>query len=146
MNTNTVRQLIDEIANLAERVATFQARYGRNYTLKPGSPEEAWDLYNAIQDGQSIIAGMLEDDPRQNPHYRYGRWWERHEVLDTGVAQDLLAEAGHLLAHCAYASADADRTDYHYVMYTSQCNIAGMLHPVALQIAASGVTPTRYVS
>lgn len=129
--------ILEKTGKLVELTATFHALYGKDYRLKPGSPQEAWALYDSIYRTQVEIANLLDSYMIDAPHYRYGQWWERLDVMDVSIAQELLCEVSHLIACMAHHEVQQPETDYSYVIHRSQSAIAGMLHPAALQVAAS---------
>lgn len=136
MDVVTAREVMAETARLIEYSAAFQAAYGRFYTLKPGSPPDAWARYNGIMDSQTRIARLLNVTPGTQTPHRCGEWWKREDVIDTGVLRELAAEASNLLISCAFfeGAATHDR-DWSYVVELSQRSIAGMLHPSTLLMA-----------
>lgn len=133
MNIAIARRVVEETTALTELAAVFQARYGKTYRLKPGSPDEAWTLYNRILDQQRAIAGLLDSDVIEQPIYKHIRWWQQQDAMDTSVTQDLFSEAHQLLARCAYTEACAHDPRQSPGIACSQAVIAGMLHPHALQ-------------
>ncbi|MDX1993307.1 MAG: hypothetical protein SF029_13020 [bacterium] len=135
MDVVTAREVMTEAVRLAEHTARFQAKYGRFYTLKPGSPADAWALYQDILSDQCRIATLLDDASLEQLHHRCGAWWAREDVIDTGVVRELMAEVGNLLTCCAYFEASQDERDWSYAVQLSQRTIAGMLHPTSLQLA-----------
>jgi hypothetical protein len=128
MNTVTARRIAALIAELVELASIFQARYGKDYRMKPGSPAEAWDLHQAIFDKQSDIARLLDVEALEQPLKRLPDWWKYRETLDTSMAAQLLQEAAHLIACCA-AFETSPRAGSSPVVVTSQSVLAGMLHP-----------------
>lgn len=141
MNTATARKIIMETAELLALCSRFQALYGKDYRMKPGSPEDAWDLYQAIFDQQRMIAEMLDTDALERPLKRWGEWWNRQETIDIALVSELAKEASHLIACCAYNEADPQRyADNVGMVRTSQGVIAGLLHPAARQVALANVS------
>ena len=134
MNTVSARQLMAENAQLIEYASIFQARYGKQYRLKPGSPSEAWDLHQAIFDRQVAIAHLLDTAAIETPMQRCTPWWKWQDVIDTSVACTMAAEASHLIACCASFEAEP-RAASSPAVSASQAVIAGMLHPSALLVA-----------
>lgn len=138
MNISNAHMILVHTARLVELAATFEARYGSHYTLKPGSPDDAWTLYHKIFDLQCIIARSLNTLPSDSLQHKHGEWWKRQDVLDTKTAEAIACTAAHLIACTAsYMEYDQHSTeDWSYAMRNT-CNvIAGLLHPNALQIAA----------
>jgi len=134
MNTTTARQLSAKIAELIELASIFQARYGKQYRIKPGSPTEAWELHQAIFDQQAVIAQMLDDAALESPLRRCAPWWKWQDTVDTGTVSLIAAEVCHLIACCASFEAEP-RAAASPVIETSQAAIAGMLHPSAVMVA-----------
>lgn len=142
MNTANARTILAETARLVELTATFEARYGKNYRMSATSPTDAWKLHHAILDTQHIIAHLLDPNVIENPHNRYGKWWERHDVMEASMAQQLIAEVAHLIAVVAhYETNEQDgKATWSHALTTTQRAIAGMLHPQAFVIAGA-MTP-----
>lgn len=134
MNTATAHQLTARIAELIEFASVFQARFGKQYRIKPGSPADAWALYQAIFDQQVAVAALLDAAALDAPIRRCAPWWQWQDILDTGVAGMAGAEACHLIACCASFEA-VPRGATSPAIETSQRVIAGMLHPSALLVA-----------
>lgn len=134
MDIKKAHEVVSLAAHLVELTATFQTRFGRDYSLKPGSSSEAWTLYENVAYTQAEIARLLDAEATDSPHHRYGEWWLRRDVMDLGLTQQLLAEAGHLLACCATHDANQQPADFSYGVISSQMAIAGMLHPSSIQI------------
>jgi hypothetical protein len=134
MNTATARQLAAKVAELIEFASIFQARYGKQYRMKPGSPAEAWDLYNTIFDQQVAIAQLMDAAALENPARRSTPWWKWQETIDTGVVAMIAAEVSHLIACCACFEAEP-RAESSPAVGTSQSVIAGMLHPSTVLVA-----------
>ncbi len=134
MNVKNAHEIVVLAARLIEQTAMFQTCFGRDYILKPGSPSEAWALYESVAYTQAEIARLLDPETTDNPHHRHGEWWQRRDMMDVAVAQQLMIEAGHLLACCATHVANQPPTDFSYVIICSQMAIAGMLHPSSVQI------------
>src|SRR5690606_10323725 len=101
MNTSTAHTLISQAAHLVERTAAFQARYGDHYELKPGSPPDAWSHYDELLQLQSQIARLLDPAALDNAYSKYGKWWDRHDVIDSATAHAVMNEMVHLMACCA---------------------------------------------
>jgi hypothetical protein len=131
MNTTLARRIVVEVTALAELCAAFSAHYGRHYQLKPGSPKEAWTLYQEILDRQRVIAGLLDTSALEQPRTAHIRWWEQQDAIDTSVTQELFMEAHQLVIRCVYAEAGAQDTSPGITC--SQAIIAGLLHPNALR-------------
>jgi hypothetical protein len=135
MNTAIAREIAAKSAQLVALTAEFEATYGKNYTLKPGSPQDAWDLYDAVFQTESSLASLLDSAALLNPHHRYGKWWDRVETMETAIAQQLMLEARHLIARCAHHHVNQPDSDWSYAIQTAQCAIAGMMRPASLQLA-----------
>lgn len=133
MNTTQARTLLAEAAHLIELTATFQAAYGKDYHLKPGSPEDAWTLHDQIYELECRIASLLDEQALEHAYPPHGEWWERYDVMPTAIARELLASIGHLITCCARAS--TDNAEWSYAMQTVQQRIAGMLRPASHQVA-----------
>jgi hypothetical protein len=136
MNTTTARHLAARVTELIEQVSMFQARYGKDYCMKPGSPDEAWTLHQTIFDQQAAIASLLDADALGTPLRRTPTWWKWQDTMDTGVVMHLAQEASHLVACCAFYEADPEHAAPH-AMRATQATLAGMLHPSTLLVALS---------
>lgn len=135
MNTQTAQQILLKAAHLVELAATFQAHYGNDYRLKPGSPQGAWALYDEMVEVQSTIARLLSPTVLENHHTRYGKWWERQDTMNTGIAYALVQECSLLIA-CSVHADLVDEDKISYAVEAVQASIAGILHPASLQIGA----------
>ena len=134
MNTALARHLAAKVAELIEISSIFQSCYGKDYQMKPGSPEQAWDLYNAMMNQQTAIARLLDIDALEEPAQRLPQWWKWQEMMDTGMVAQMAQEAYHLIACCA--SYEAKPCGSHSpVISSSQRVIAGMLHPSTRMVA-----------
>jgi hypothetical protein len=136
MNTTQAHQLMVKIGQLIEFSSIFQARYGKQYRVKPGSPAEAWNLHQAIFDQQVAIAHLLDTAALEAPMSRSTPWWKWQDEIDTGVVCMIASEASHLIACCASFEAEP-RAAFSPAINASQAVIAGMLHPSALMVAQS---------
>jgi hypothetical protein len=145
MNTITARRIAAQIAELVELASIFQARYGKDYRLKPGSPADAWDMHRAIFDKQSDIARLLDIEALEQPLKRLPDWWKYRDTVDTGMATQLSQAAAHLIACCAAFEA-SPRADSSPVVATSQSVIAGMLHPSAVLVGMDGTGRVQMAS
>ncbi len=133
MNTTTARSLASRIAELIEITSIFQARYGKQYRMKPGSPAAAWDMHQSIFDHQVAIARLLDETALLSPR-QSATWWKWQETMDTAVASGVAQEISRLIAACACFEAEP-RAGESPMVTASQRAIAGMLHPSALMVA-----------
>ena len=131
MNINTAHRIVAHVANLTALASTFQAKFGRDYRLTGDSPAEAWELYRSIMAEQANIADLLETTALQTPYSRYGQWWERRDVIDQAMLNELAANAMSLVERCAYLAAEGRSTVNAPVLLIVQQAIAGLLHPAA---------------
>jgi hypothetical protein len=136
MKTAMACEILNEAARLLELTATFQARYGKQYRLKAGSPQEAWTLYDDISEMQTRVAALLDPQALEDSNSRYGHWWERMDVMDVNTAQMLVEEVGALISCCAYSDVKSPETSLTYMVLSKQSTIAGFLHPSSRMIAA----------
>ncbi|MEZ4669002.1 MAG: hypothetical protein R3E39_13935 [Anaerolineae bacterium] len=134
MNTILARRIAEKTAELVELTSKFQCLYGKAYNLKPGSPAAAWELYQAILDQQTAIAGLLDAGILEAPLQRLPQWWKRQDVMDTATATSLAQETWHLIAACACVEVTLGAT-VSPLMTTSQQVIAGVLHPSTRMLA-----------
>lgn len=139
MNLDKARTILNETTRLVELTATFQARYGKDYVMRVGTPQEAWQLHETILDSQAIIANLIEPDVKANPHYRYGKWWERGQVMSNCTAQQLMTEACRLMSVVAHfeVKTEEGKATWDHAITTTQSAIVGMLHPSTLEVVTS---------
>jgi hypothetical protein len=135
MNIQNTYEILNKAAQLVELSVTFQLKYGVHYILKPGSPAEAWSLYDQTLEIEAEIAALLDETPRDTPYSRHGKWWLRYDVMDHATARSLVAEAGNLIACTTHAAVDTER-ETAWSVISIQSVIAGMLHPISLQVGA----------
>jgi hypothetical protein len=142
----TALVLAQKISELVQQCASFQAKFGRYYTLKPGSPAEAWAMYHDIIGKQVEIASLLDAKILDMPQTSPDQWWKRHDVIDLAMVKTLMQQVSHLIATCAYHEAELEPTDWSYAVYSAQASIANMLHPSAKLLAFSSdpVKSERY--
>lgn len=143
MNSVVAAQIVAGVVRLTELSAVFQAKYGQDYLLKPGSPDEAWKLYRASFEQQAEIARMLDLECLESPFTRYGAWWGRREMVDTGILNELALEAFRLVSYCASYYSLSEGEACPLTMRLSQEAIAGMLHPAARQLGTDRIQPIR---
>ncbi|MFW5749057.1 MAG: hypothetical protein ACOCYT_05535 [Chloroflexota bacterium] len=138
MNTSVARTILNEAARLVELTATFQAYYGRGFKMSRNNPQPVWDQYNAIMDTQSIIANLLDPDALKEAHHRFGRWWERQDVMDAAMAQQLINEVSRLIASTAHVESHqaTDEDALCWGIKSTQRAIAGMLHPESYRVVS----------
>jgi hypothetical protein len=134
MNIVTAHQLMAEVAKLTEMSSIFQARYGKHYRMKPGSPAEAWDLHQSIVHQQTAIARLLDIPALERPLLRCAQWWKNQDAMDYSITASLAQEVIHLIACCASADVQA-HTVASPVIDVSQSIIAGLLHPSSVLVA-----------
>ncbi len=139
MNTQTARQIMNEVAQLNELVATFQATFGRSYQVKPNSPQDAQRLQETIFERECAIARLLDSETLMSPHYKVGMWWNRQDVMDMGVIQALVQEVCHLISCCAYFEVEQRGMSWSYAVNSAQNTIAGLLEPTSLQTALEAI-------
>lgn len=136
MNTQLANQIMDDAVRLLNLSAAYHARYGQDSSLRPGSPDDAWQLYNESIALQFRIVRLLDERAVENPHRLHGEWWVRDDVMDTATAQQLLQEVSHLIARCTYFEVNDNRDEWCYAIHVAQNTIAGLLHPNSLQLAS----------
>ena len=102
--------------------------------MKPGSPTQAWDLYQAMLNQQTAIAALLDVDALEDAGQRLPQWWKWQESIDTGMVAQMAQEAYHLIACCASFEANPNNNSSP-VIACSQRVIAGMLHPSTRMVA-----------
>lgn len=138
MKTSTARELVGKIAELIEFTSAFQCHYGKDYCMKPGSPDEAWEMHQMIFNQQVAIASLLDNDALDNPARTLPTWWKLRETLDSSSAIQISQEACHLIACCACYEANPV-SEPSPAIRSSQSVIAGMLHPSAVLVALDGL-------
>ncbi|MBA3868576.1 MAG: hypothetical protein H0X30_05445 [Anaerolineae bacterium] len=134
MNTAFARLLAAKVAELMETASIFQACYGKDYRMKPGSPTHAWDLYQSMLNQQTAIAQLLDIDALEDAALRLPQWWKWQESIDTGVIAQMAQETYHLIACCASFEANPTANSSP-VIGCSQRVIASMLHPSTRMVA-----------
>ena len=137
MNIATAHRIMMHISNIAALAATFQAKFGRDYRLNNDSPAQAWELYRQLMAEQTNIATELEPMAVETPYSRYGKWWERRDVIDSGLLNELSAEGMSLVERCAYLNAMEQSTVNAPSLVIVQQSIAGMLHPATRPTSVS---------
>jgi hypothetical protein len=145
MNTSMAHELAVKSAQLIELTSIFQSQYGKDYRMKPGSPEAAWEVQQAIFDLQGTLARLLDPYALENPLRRMTPWWKHQDVMDTGVATQIAQEVFHLIACCA-SQEYSTRGEPSPVIICSQRTIAGLLHSSSLLIALSDLEKARIAS
>jgi len=134
MKTANARLVATKVAELIETASIFQSCYGKDYRMKPGSPTQAWDLYQTMLNQQTAIAGLLDVDAVEDAAQRLPQWWKWQETIDTGMVAQMAQEAYHLIACCASFEANPGANSSP-VIACSQRVIAGMLHPSTRMVA-----------
>ena len=134
MNTTSARLLAAKVAELIEAASIFQACYGKDYCMKPGSPIQAWELYQTMLNQQTAIAQLLDLTAIENVAQQLPQWWKWQESIDTGIVAQMAQEVYHLIACCATLEANPTAKHSH-VIGASQRVIAGMLHPSTRMVA-----------
>ena len=134
MNTAFARLLAAKVAELIETASIFQSCYGKDYRMKPGSPQQAWELYQAMLNQQTSIAQLLDVDALEDAAQRLPQWWKWQETIDTGMVAQMAQETYHLIACCASFEANPTANSSP-VIGCSQRVIAGMLHPTTRMVA-----------
>jgi hypothetical protein len=134
VNIVTAHKVMAEVAKLTEMSSIFQARYGKQYRMKPGSPAEAWDLYQSIVNQQTVIARLLDVAALEKPLSRCAQWWKNQDAMDYSITASLAQEVIHLIACCASADVQS-HTVASPIIDVSQSVIAGMLHPSSVLVA-----------
>jgi hypothetical protein len=146
MNITTAQRIMMHVASLATVAMTFQAKFGRDYRLNADSTPLAWELYRQMMAEQTNIANLLETSALENPYSRYGKWWERRDVIDSALLNELSAEALTLLERSAYLAATDQNTVNAPSLVIVQQSIAGMLHPATRQTSVADVRPVQEAS
>ena len=134
MKTANARLVATKVAELIEMASIFQSCYGKDYRMKPGSPTQAWDLYQAMLNQQTAIARLLDLDALEDAAQRLPQWWKWQESIDTGMVAQMAQETYHLIACCASFEANPTASTSP-VISSSQRVIAGMLHPTTRMVA-----------
>lgn len=131
MHTTTALQIAARIAELTELCTTFQAQFGKQYSLTSDSPAEAHTLHREICDKQEAIAALLDPQALRSPASKTSEWWRWQQTMDIATASALAQAANQLIASCAYAQASPNEAGASPNMMASQAAIAAMLHPDA---------------
>lgn len=133
MNTQIAQTIVAHVANIARIASTFHAKFGRDYRLQADSPAQAWELYRQVMAEQANIASLLEAEALNTPYSRYGKWWERRDMIDTGILNQLEEDAMNLVERAAYLQAMEQGTHNAPALLVLQQSIAGILHPATRQ-------------
>ncbi|QPC84197.1 hypothetical protein G4Y79_07440 [Phototrophicus methaneseepsis] len=144
MSIVQARQIAINVVHLAELAARFQAKYGRNYVVKPDSPQDAVSLYEEILSQQALIAGMLSPEALDVAYHRFGNWWSRHDVIDSAIVNELVMDACNLVSRAGYIEETNPRETQS--LLPIQKSIAGMLHPNAREMAREAAFTHREAS
>jgi len=134
MDTAKARQIATEAIMLVELVGQFQSTFGREYRMRPGSPELAWNLDKQIQGQQVAIAKLLDIDALEHAFTRYGYWWERCDVIDDYITAEIAAESIRLLSACSHFAGNLDGVEWSPAIQVIQRSISGMLPPHCRQM------------
>jgi hypothetical protein len=127
MDCSTARKILGEAADLIRLTTIFKAQYGKDYIIDVNSPDDAWQQQRQIFEHQKRIAAMLDPKAVAEACPRFGKWWERHSVLDPAIAHELLNQTGYLIAYCGHRQVTDN--DSSHIIHSTQCVIAGILHP-----------------
>lgn len=130
MNPKRAQKVAKHITRLADTVSTFHATYGSNHTMSEASPPAAWTLYSQSMAHQAKIASYLDGDALLRPHSRWGRWWERCDIMPVALVNEMAQDALLLVERTAYATATGRSIETTQIIQES---IAGMLHPATRQ-------------
>lgn len=141
MNLDIARTLTHEAMALAEQVAIYEARYGRGTRLRPGSPADAWSLHDTIRDTLNRIACLLDPAALEVKQFKFGRWWERQDVMDTATAAEIVTQTTQLLT-CMVYNVEQSHTEWSHASHSIQRVIAGLLPHTARMVAADEVQAT----
>ena len=133
MTVIQARQIAVNVIRLAELVARFQAKYGRNYVLAANCPEDAYKLYEEILGEQAAIAELLDPQALDIAYHRFGEWWTRHDVIDSAIVNEMVLDACNLVNRAGYLE-EKGQVDSQTLLPIEK-SIAGMLHPSARQMA-----------
>lgn len=137
MNVNKAKKIAHRVAKIAELSSTFYAHYGSSYRLSDDSPPEAWELYRQIMAEQATIASLLDTRALENPYVRYEAWWQRRDVINPALVNELATETMLLVERAAYQAVRMDAATQTDSMYVLQEGIAGFLHPATRQKAVT---------
>jgi hypothetical protein len=134
MNTEISHKIVSHVSKIVSIASAFHAKFGRDYRLDNNSPAQAWELYRKFMSEQNTIASLLETEAIEKPYSRYGEWWERRDMIDCGLLNELAAEANTLVERVAYLEAMGRSTVDNATLIVVQQAIAGLLHPSTRQI------------
>ncbi len=140
MDIQNAQTLVIHVSNIARIASTFHAKFGRDYRLQSDSPAQAWELYRQLMAEQANVASMLEAEALRTPYSRYGKWWERRDVIDNGILNQLEEDVMNLVERTAYLQAMEQSTLNAPALLVLQQSIAGMLHPATRQTSLGNVS------
>ncbi len=129
MNRKNAQQIANRITKIAEIATTFYAYYGSDYRMSEDSSPRAWQLYRKFMNEQASVASLLDGRALQKPFIRYEKWWERRDVINPGLVNEMAAEALRLVEKTAYLNAVEGSTENAIGLLGIQESLAGMLHP-----------------
>lgn len=129
MTIEQARRISERVSSIAELSAVFFARHGSSYRMGSDTPAQSWELYREFMAQQARIASLLDHEALLNPNVRYERWWERRDVINPALVNELSAEATRLLERCAYLQGRNDEAAHESLLAIQQ-TIAGLLHPM----------------
>jgi hypothetical protein len=129
MNRQKAQQIASRVTKIAEIATTFYAHYGSDYRMTEDSPPRAWELYRRFMNEQASVASLLDARALQKPFIRYEKWWERRDVINPGLVNEMAAEALRLVEQTAYLSAIKGNPEDAVGLLGIQEALAGMLHP-----------------
>lgn len=138
MNVVKAQKIAQHVAKIAELATSFHARFGTNFRLNEESPAQAWEMYRSFMAEQAQIAALLDLDALAKPYYRWEKWWERRDVMNTGLVNELATEAIRLVERAAYIEAVGEAASED-AMRVIQEGIAGLLHPMTRQLGLDHV-------
>jgi hypothetical protein len=129
MTIRNAEQIVQHVTRIAQIATKFYALFGSDYRMSENSPARAWDLYREFMNEQALIASLLDSRALDKPFIRYEKWWERRDVINTGLVNEMASETLRLVEHAAYLEAIGEKPDDSISLLGIQESLAGMLHP-----------------
>lgn len=129
MTIQNAEKIAQHVTRIAQIATKFYAHFGSDYRMSEDSPALAWDLYREFMNEQARVASLLDSRALDKPFIRYEKWWERRDVINPGLVNEMASETLRLVEHEAYLDAIGENPDESISLLGIQESLAGMLHP-----------------
>jgi len=132
MDKTTARSLGEKVFDLIVLCAEYEAKFRRG-APSHSSAEEQWQAWNQIYDQQRRIAGMLDNDSLTAQKGSAAGWRLFRDVMDTGLAVEMMKAIGNLVIFCVQADIGPNRDLHQKMVGQQQHVISRMLDPKAIR-------------